>query len=443
MPLNKTNKRTRQIEPEQNFKSKVRRPQDSVWEHFIKTPLSTAGHFTAECLYCEKKWTRGRPQELQVYLAKDCLNVDEKTRREYIQKILQLYNDDDTEDNKCFRIEQLNITDFWDVDQNSVEPLSKQKQEAIDQCLLKAFVCCSTPFAVVENPFFVDLIRKLQPGYKLPSREKLAGIMFSHAVVRIEDQVNSILGKAMNLTLGLDGWTNPSEHNFLKKVLKSCNKIVKFFNKSYQGKALLVKYAKNFNIEGGGLKTWVKTRWTTMFDAADSVLHLKLALEKVADDHKDVVKVNIVKIITSREFFHDVNVVLKVLELLKKTILSVEASNTTFADCFIALIRLASTIKKIPVERGLVNFQNHIINSINKHWESFNVMPYILVYFLHPGYRAKQGTYSTAFVKNRVTPCIWWMLCEDQPPFLRDLALKVFAVIPHSASCERMFSVFG
>ncbi|CAB4401245.1 unnamed protein product [Rhizophagus irregularis] len=116
-----------------------------------------------------------------------------------------------------------------------------------------------------------------------------------------------------------------------------------------------------------------------MFDAADSVLHLKLALEKI--------KVNIVKIITSRGFFHDVNVVLKVLELLKKTILSVEASNTTFADCFIVLIRLASTIKKIPVERGLVNFQNHVINSINKCWESFNVMPYILVYFLHPGYQ--------------------------------------------------------
>uniref|UniRef100_U9UAC4 BED-type domain-containing protein n=1 Tax=Rhizophagus irregularis (strain DAOM 181602 / DAOM 197198 / MUCL 43194) TaxID=747089 RepID=U9UAC4_RHIID len=155
----------------------VRRPQDSVWEHFIKTPLLTAGHFTAECLYCEKKWTRGRPQELQVYLAKDCLNVDEKTRREYIQKILQLYNDDDTEDNKRFRIEQLNITDFWDVDQNSVELL------------------LNTPFAVVKNLFFVDLIIKLQPGYKLPSRKKLAGIMLSHAVVKIEDQVNSILGK--------------------------------------------------------------------------------------------------------------------------------------------------------------------------------------------------------------------------------------------------------
>ncbi|PKB93374.1 hypothetical protein RhiirA5_441462 [Rhizophagus irregularis] len=144
MPLNKTNKRTRQIESEQTL-----------------------------------KWTRGRPQELQVYLTKDCLNIDEETRREYIQKILQLYNNDDTEDNKRFQIEQLNITNFWDVDQN-----------------------------IVENPFFVDLIRKLQPGYKLPSHEKLAGIMLSHAVVRIEDQVNSILGKVTNLTLGLDGWTN-------------------------------------------------------------------------------------------------------------------------------------------------------------------------------------------------------------------------------------------
>ncbi|PKC50681.1 hypothetical protein RhiirA1_485628 [Rhizophagus irregularis] len=59
MPLNKTNKRTRQIEPEQNFKSKVERPQDLIWKHFIKTPLSIAGHFAAEYLYCEKKWTRG------------------------------------------------------------------------------------------------------------------------------------------------------------------------------------------------------------------------------------------------------------------------------------------------------------------------------------------------------------------------------------------------
>jgi len=72
-----------------------------------------------------------------------------------------------------------------------------------------------------------------------------------------------------------------TEHDFPRRVLKACNKIVKFFKKSHQGKALLESYVKDLKIEGGGLKTWVETRWTTMFDSVDSVFRLKLALEKV------------------------------------------------------------------------------------------------------------------------------------------------------------------
>ena len=32
------------------------------------------------------------------------------------------------------------------------------------------------------------------------------------------------------------------------------------------------------------------------------------------------------------------------------------------------------------------------------------------------------------------------MSCDDQPSYLKQLALKMFAIIPYSASCERMFS---
>jgi hypothetical protein len=35
------------------------------------------------------------------------------------------------------------------------------------------------------------------------------------------------------------------------------------------------------------------------------------------------------------------------------------------------------------------------------------------------------------------------MSCNNQPPYLKQLALKMFAVVLHSASCERMFSVLG
>lgn len=57
---------------------------------------------------------------------------------------------------------------------------------------------------------------------------------------------------------------------------------MKFFKKSHQGKALLEKYtSKDLKIEGGGLKSWVETRWMIMFESADSIWRLKLALEKV------------------------------------------------------------------------------------------------------------------------------------------------------------------
>ena len=61
------------------------------------------------------------------------------------------------------------------------------------------------------------------------------------------------------------------EHNFPRRILKACNEIVKFFKKSHQGKALLESYAKDLKIKGGGLKTWVETRWTTMFESVDSI----------------------------------------------------------------------------------------------------------------------------------------------------------------------------
>ncbi|PKY34802.1 hypothetical protein RhiirB3_454871 [Rhizophagus irregularis] len=94
-------------------------PQDPVWTHFIQTPLATAGHFAAECLYCGKKWPRGRPQDLQVHLAKDCLNVDDEIRRVFVRNILRLCDDDDDiiddESNKHQKLDQLNITNFWDM----------------------------------------------------------------------------------------------------------------------------------------------------------------------------------------------------------------------------------------------------------------------------------------------------------------------------------------
>jgi len=44
---------------------------------------------------------------------------------------------------------------------------------------------CNIPFCVIENPYFVDLIKTLQPGYDLPSRQVLSGTLLQAEAARI------------------------------------------------------------------------------------------------------------------------------------------------------------------------------------------------------------------------------------------------------------------
>jgi hypothetical protein len=86
-----------------------------------------------------------------------------------------------------------------------------------------------------------------------------------------------------------------------------------------------------------------------------------------------------------------------------------------------------------------------ISNYAQKLWEvmGHNIKERVILVAQMLNFKEKQGTYATAFVKNRVTSRTWWMSCEDQPPFAKQLVLKIFAITPHSASCERMFSALG
>ena len=94
-----------------------------------------------------------------------------------------------------------------------------------------------------------------------------------------------------------------------------------------------------------------------------------------------------------RGFFHDVGLVTSVLLPLQKAILNLEGTNVNLADCFIQLVKLAVNINKISPEHGLIEFRNHCIKVINNRWESFEIHPYLLAYFLHPLYHGKHLTF--------------------------------------------------
>jgi len=66
----------------------------------------------------------------------------------------------------------------------------------------------------------------------------------------------------------------------------------------------------------------------------------------------------------------------------------------------------------------------------------------MLIAQLHD-YHIYQPPYNASYTYNFDIPIKWWQTCEINPLYFQLLAIKLFSVLPHSASCERVWSVYG
>lgn len=75
--------------------------------------------------------------------------------------------------------------------------------------------------------------------------------------------------------------TDIMKHDFSKDIITKCIKVIKFFRHSHQAHALLSKELEDILIDGGGLKGYCKTRWTTAWDCLESIRRCEAPLHKV------------------------------------------------------------------------------------------------------------------------------------------------------------------
>jgi len=92
------------------------------------------------------------------------------------------------------------------------------------------------------------------------------------------------------------------------------------------------------------------------------------------------------KMLRGRTFFDNLNHLVQVLKYVKEVVIISQSNKTNLADCFINLIKLASIIKKIPVEFHK-NFRTHCINKFNERWKEFQYDEFLLAFFLLPEYK--------------------------------------------------------
>ena len=57
--------------------------------------------------------------------------------------------------------------------------------------------------------------------------------------------------------------------------ISELNKVIKFFNRSHAANKELEEGLRNMKISGGGLHTYVKTRWGSLFGSVDSILRAR------------------------------------------------------------------------------------------------------------------------------------------------------------------------
>ncbi|RHZ70422.1 hypothetical protein Glove_271g90 [Diversispora epigaea] len=190
------------------------RPKNEVWQHFNTIPAdSTNGkkdlHSGAACKFCKQKWSRGKTSEMIAHLALQCPKPPPPEVRALYLEILNNGsfddNDDDNSSKRSKPYKQSKIT-------NHVERLTvtDDKQRRCSRALTKFFVTCVVPLWIVENPFFIDYLKELCPGFQVPKRTILSTTMINVETATVIAEMKKKLSNETNLTLGLDGWTSPA-----------------------------------------------------------------------------------------------------------------------------------------------------------------------------------------------------------------------------------------
>jgi hypothetical protein len=204
-------------------KSSVGRLQSSVWNHFYKKEIvGSRGHFQATCHYCEKKWTRGKPDILEDHLASECIYCSNEVRNEYLEVVAsRKVENSKKKTSKKIKIDtkQSPLSDFLESTK-----LTDARRDSINAALGRFFVTCSIPFSVADHPFFIEFCKQLRPAYDPPCRTTISTNILHSEAATITLQIQRELQAEENITIALDGWTDPSNQNLYNFVLMTSNR---------------------------------------------------------------------------------------------------------------------------------------------------------------------------------------------------------------------------
>ncbi|PKY61355.1 hypothetical protein RhiirA4_449830, partial [Rhizophagus irregularis] len=149
-------------------------------------------------------WPHGHPNELEDHLANNCREVPELVHSFYLGVVsARDFGREDTfsspensNKKRKTQVDQRELTDWFESTN-----INSQKKASITRALVRAFICCGIPFSIIENPFFIEFLHEMRPGYEPPTSELLSGRLLNQETARINDKIKEIIKNSENLTL--------------------------------------------------------------------------------------------------------------------------------------------------------------------------------------------------------------------------------------------------
>jgi len=196
------------LEPNHLGSKKPGKKKDAVWNYFIEDEVRKAGHSSSKCVYCGEAKDRGRVPDMMAHLALQCESVEVSVKEEYLKILAE--SSDQTSGKPITKKRKINKTDEEIATGIQPKITTKLQNSTIDpgqrslcnKALTRFFVCCGIPFSTVESPFFIDLVKNLCAGYQLPDRNTLSTTWLNNEAARVAVDVNGMLKKQENLSLG-------------------------------------------------------------------------------------------------------------------------------------------------------------------------------------------------------------------------------------------------
>ncbi|RIA92763.1 hypothetical protein C1645_820166 [Glomus cerebriforme] len=266
-------------------------------------------------------------------------------------------------------------------------------------------------------------------------------------ISRINLKINRIINEENNMTIAFDKWTNPTGQSIYDYCLiTEDRKEYLWYSKDYSnvphhtGAFLgdeIIKIVDNIGPERLAAvvsdnapdahtirKVGIVYQYFTMShapcqflkdsDCVSFIVRLELAFARVLSKHENDIKNWVKDILHNQNFYENCQIIAFILHPLKVTVGCLESRTSTLADCYIHLLSLAGAIYRMSNQN--IQFKNYCIIKFNERFHEFSDNLFLLAFF-----------------------CILIIMEME----LQALALQLFAVSPHSASCECLFSVLG